>query len=170
LADPERASHALQQGHYRTGDIARRDPSGHVTYVGRNDDVFKCSDYRISPFELESMLIEHNAVVEAAVVPSPDVQRQFVPKAFVTITRAQVDERAVALSIFLFVRDKVAPFKRIRRLEFRDLPKTISGKIRRVELRGEELQRGSSQRRDREFWEEDFPELNRARVEASPLV
>lgn len=163
LDDPERTAQALRLGHYRTGDIARRDSTGRLTYVGRNDDVFKSSGYRISPFELESVLIEHGLVVEAAVVPSPDSARQFVPKAFIVLAGIHADERAAALAIFRFVREKIAPFKRIRRLEFRDLPKTVSGKIRRVELRGEELQRTSLQRREREFWEEDFPQLQSSR-------
>jgi acetyl-CoA synthetase len=145
---------------YRTGDVASRDTEGYYTYVGRADDVFKASDYRISPFELESALIEHPAVAEAAVVPAPDPIRLAVPKAYITLTANSVPDRTTALSIFRHLRETLAPFKRVRRLEFSDLPKTISGKIRRVELRREEEVRAAEGRRgDGEFREEDFPEL-----------
>src|SRR5690348_10224689 len=118
-----------------------RDAHGYLTFVGRADDVFKASDYRISPFELESALIEHPAVAEAAVVPSPDPVRLAVPKAFVALAPGHNEpDRDTALSIFRHLRAHLAPFKRIRRLEFAELPKTISGKIRRVELRGAERQ------------------------------
>jgi acetyl-CoA synthetase len=145
---------------YRTGDIAMRDVDGYFTYVGRADDVFKASDYRISPFELESVLIEHPAVAEAAVVPSPDPLRLAVPKAFISLAANQPPTRDTAVSIFRHLRAHLAPYKRIRRLEFAELPKTISGKIRRVELRAAEAARGGENRRaEGEFWEEDFPEL-----------
>jgi acetyl-CoA synthetase len=149
--------------HYRTGDVASRDADGYITYVGRTDDVFKASDYRISPFELESVLIEHEAVAEAAVIPSPDPMRLAVPKAYVTLTRGYEPTRETALSIMVFARERLAPYKRIRRLQFGELPKTISGKIRRVELRDEEERGagGSPERRTIEFSEEDFPELKR---------
>jgi len=142
---------------YRTGDVATIDDDGYLTYVGRADDVFKSSDYRISPFELESMLIEHPAVAEAAVVPSPDPIRLAVPKAYLVLASGHAPDRATALSIFRHCRTALAPFKRVRRLEFADLPKTISGKIRRVELRrAEAANRQSGQRGSLEFWEEDF--------------
>ena len=145
---------------YRTGDVASRDADGYLTYVGRADDVFKASDYRISPFELESVLIEHPAVAEAAVVPAPDPVRLAVPKAYVMLTASGKPDRETALSIFRHLRGRLAPFKRIRRIEFADLPKTISGKIRRVELRRDEEKRASAnQRGPGEFREEDFPEL-----------
>jgi acetyl-CoA synthetase len=136
-----------------------KDADGYFTYVGRADDVFKASDYRISPFELESVLIEHEAVAEAAVVPSPDPQRLAVPKAFIAVAPGHQPDRATALAILQFMRAKVSPFKRIRRLEFYELPKTISGKIRRVELRKSEEKPRAAQRNVNEFWEEDFPEL-----------
>ena len=134
--------------------------NGYFTYVGRADDVFKASDYRISPFELESALIEHPAVAEAAVVPSPDPLRLAVPKAFIALAGNQPPNRDTALSIFRHLRAHLAPYKRIRRLEFADLPKTISGKIRRVELRAAEAARRAASARSAaaEFWEEDFPE------------
>lgn len=160
LDDPEKTSEVMREGYYHTGDVARRDADGYLTYVGRTDDVFKSSDYRISPFELESVLIEHPAVAEAAVVPSPDPLRLAVPKAFVVLAAKAAPDAATALSIFEHVHRRVAPYKRIRRLEFTDLPKTISGKIRRVELRQAELARDPGvARRLREFWEEDFPVL-----------
>ncbi|MFB7505705.1 AMP-binding protein, partial [Streptomyces broussonetiae] len=83
--DPDRTAEAMAGGYYRTGDIASRDADGHLTYVGRADDVFKASDYKISPFELESALLEHEAVAEAAVVPAPDELRLAVPKAYVVL-------------------------------------------------------------------------------------
>ncbi len=145
---------------YRTGDVALRDADGWFTYVGRADDVFKASDYRISPFELENALIEHPAVAEAAVVPSPDLLRLAVPKAFVALAADQPADRDTALSIFRHLRQRLAPYKRVRRLEFAELPKTISGKIRRVELRAAEAARPAAPGRAAgEFWEEDFPEL-----------
>ena len=122
-------------GVYRTGDIAAADADGYLTYVGRADDVFKASDYRISPFELESALVEHKAVTEAAVVPSPDPVRGCVPKAFVVLTPEYAPCEETAREIFVFLRGRLSAFKRIRLLEFAELPKTISGKIRRAELR-----------------------------------
>ena len=142
---------------YRTGDVASRDADGYLTYVGRDDDIFKASDYRISPFELESVLIEHPAVAEAAVVPAPDPVRFAVPKAYIVLADAAAPDAATALSIFRHLRARLAPYKRIRRLEFADLPKTISGKIRRVELRQAEAARTG--RAAGEFREDDFPDL-----------
>jgi acetyl-CoA synthetase len=152
--DDERNSEAMRGGYYHTGDVASRDADGYITYVGRTDDVFKASDYRISPFELESVLIEHEAVAEAAVVPSPDPLRLAVPKAYVVLAAGFEPSRETALSILKYARENLAPYKRIRRLEFYDLPKTISGKIRRVELRVRE------EGDDVGGWSEsDFPEL-----------
>ncbi len=142
---------------YRTGDVANCDAEGRFTYVGRADDVFKASDYRISPFELESVLIEHPAVAEAAIVPAPDPLRLAVPKAFISLAADYAPDRDTALLIFRHLRAHLAPYKRVRRLEFADLPKTISGKIRRVELRTAEAARSS--RSTGEYREEDFPEL-----------
>ena len=152
----ELSAEAMRDGRYHTGDVARRDADGYITYVGRSDDVFKASDYRISPFELESVLIEHPAVTEAAVVPAPDPLRLAVPKAYVTLAAGHEPTRETALAIMRHAREQLAPYKRIRRLEFGELPKTISGKIRRVDLRRDEEQGGP---RSAEFREEDFPEL-----------
>jgi acetyl-CoA synthetase len=160
LDDTEKNTDAMRGGYYHTGDVARRDADGYITYVGRSDDVFKSSDYRISPFELESLLIEHAAVAEAAVVPSPDHLRLSVPKAFVVLAAGISPTGDVARSILQHARSRVSPFKRIRRLEFAPLPKTISGKIRRVELRQSEMNREPiTLRRSNEYWEEDFPDL-----------
>jgi len=144
---------------YRTGDVAMRDADGYYTYVGRADDIFKASDYRISPFELESLLIEHAAVAEAAVVPAPDPVRTAIPKAYVVLAAGWEPDRATALAIFRHVRERAAPYQRVRRIEFGELPKTISGKIRRVELRLAEEQRAQDRTREAEFREEDMPEL-----------
>ncbi len=150
----------LSGAFYHTGDVASRDADGYLTYVGRADDVFKASDYRISPFELESVLIEHAAVAEAAVVPAPDPIRLAVPKAYVILVEGAEPNRETALAIFRHLRERLAPFKRVRRIEFSDLPKTISGKIRRVELRqAEERQAQAGTRAAGEFREEDFSEL-----------
>ena len=156
LDDDELNARALAGGYYHTGDVATSDDDGYIMYVGRTDDVFKASDYRISPFELESVLIEHEAVAEAAVVPSPDPVRLAVPKAYVLLAAGRTPSAELAQSIMAFCRERVAPYKRIRRVEFGDLPKTISGKIRRVELRGLETSRPESSRGVTEFWEEDF--------------
>ena len=143
-------------GYYHTGDVASRDGDGYITYVGRKDDVFKASDYRLSPFELESALIEHPAVAEAAVVPSPDPIRLAVPKAFLMLRAGYEPNAELARELFGFIRARLAPYKRIRRLEFSDLPKTISGKIRRAELRVMERNRNLEERRVQEFFEDDF--------------
>jgi acetyl-CoA synthetase len=176
LGSPEQDAEAMRGGYYHTGDVAAADEDGYITYVGRTDDVFKASDYRISPFELESVLIEHEAVAEAAVVPSPDPVRLAVPKAYVALAAGVVPSAEVAQSIIAFSRDRLAPYKRLRRIEFAELPKTISGKIRRVELRQQEAGRTAggpppakdpdgiggpfratpSPRGTTEFWEEDF--------------
>ena len=154
---PHRTAAVTSGARYRTGDVAMRDEDGYITYVGRADDVFKASDYRISPFELESILIEHPAVAEAAVVPSPDPVRHAVPKAFVTLIADRQPSSELAKQIFEFCRSRLAPYKRIRRLEFCELPKTISGKIRRVELRQQEAERrATGKRAPREFFEDDF--------------
>lgn len=100
--------------------------------------MFKSSDYKVSPFELESVLIEHPAVVEAAVVPQPDDTRLCVPKAYVALADGWDADAGTAKAIMEYARDHLAPYLKVRRVEFFDLPKTISGKIRRVELRDRE--------------------------------
>nr|WP_179816094.1 AMP-binding protein [Allostreptomyces psammosilenae] len=169
LGEEERTAEALRGGYYHTGDLGTRDADGRITYVGRADDVFKASDYRISPFELESVLLEHEAVAEAAVVPAPDPLRLAVPKAYVVPAAGWEPDAATAEEILRHARQRLAPYKRVRRLEFAELPKTISGKIRRVELR--ELARraaaaaeadgapGAEPRPAGEFRDGDFPSL-----------
>ena len=161
--DVERNAEAMAAGHYHTGDVGSRDADGYITYVGRADDVFKASDYRISPFELESVLIEHPAVAEAAIMPSPDPLRLAVPKAYVVLAAGHEPTEQTARSILEFARDNLAPYKRVRRLEFAPLPKTISGKIRRVELRAREDQSAAAEpgsSPDTGEWRDDqFPEL-----------
>lgn len=156
--DPERAAEAMAGGFYHTGDVATRDETGCVTFVGRTDDVFKASDYKISPFELESVLIEHPAVAEAAIVPAPDPLRLAVPKAYVVLTAGHEPGAEIAESILRHCREHLAPFQRVRRIEFADLPKTISGKIRRVELRNREDEIAGS-RPEGEWRDDDFPGL-----------
>src|ERR1700730_268755 len=157
----------IEGPYYRTGDLARSDAEGRLTFIGRADDVFKSADYRLSPFEIESALLEHEAVAEAAVVPSPDPQRLVVPKAFITLAAGHVPDRGTALDIFSRTRERLAPYKRVRRMEFCELPKTISGKIRRAELRQQEAtRRDRGERGVAEFWEEDFPELARHKAPA----
>jgi acetyl-CoA synthetase len=138
LDDPARNAAVTEGGYYHTGDVARRDPNGYITYIGRTDDVFKSSDYKVSPFELESVLIEHPAVVEAAVVPQPDDTRLSVPKAYVALADGWTADADTAKAIMEYARDHLAPYLKVRRVEFYELPKTISGKIRRVELRRRE--------------------------------
>jgi len=143
--------------HQPTGDVVRIDDDGYVFFIGRVDDIFKSSDYRISPFELESVAIEHPAILEAAVVPSPDPVRHVVPKAFIALAPGYAPNADTAREIFIYLRSKLAVYKRIRRLEFVDLPKTASGKIRRAELRrAEENRLLETARRPLEFLDHDF--------------
>jgi acetyl-CoA synthetase len=142
--DDARNDEAMAGGYYHTGDLVSRDAEGYITYVGRTDDVFKSSDYKVSPFELESVLIEHPAVAEAAVVPAPDPLRLAVPKAYVVLAAGHPPSAETAESILRHCREHLPPFLRVRRIEFAELPKTISGKIRRVELRAREAERASS--------------------------
>ncbi len=155
--DAERTAAVMAGGYYRTGDEASVDAAGYLHYVGRGDDVFKSSDYRISPFELESALIEHPSVAEAAVVPSPDPVRTSLPKAFVALKPGVTASAETAREILLFCKERLAPYKRIRAIEFTELPKTVSGKIRRVQLRAQERDRRSAGTRGPlEFWLEDL--------------
>jgi acetyl-CoA synthetase len=150
---------AIEGEYYRTGDVATRDANGYITFIGRADDVFKSSDYRLSPFELESVLIEHDAVAEAAVVPAPDPMRHMIAKGYIALTQGHAPNRTTAAAIFNHMRARVSAYKLVRRIEFAELPKTISGKIRRVELRQREkalADRG--ERAEAEFRIEDFPD------------
>lgn len=138
LGDPRRNEAVMSGGYYHTGDVASRDADGYITYVGRTDDVFKSSDYKVSPFELESVLIEHPAVVEAAVVAQPDDTRLAVPKAYVSLAQGWEESAETARQIMEYARDRLASYLKVRRVEFYELPKTISGNIRRVDLRRRE--------------------------------
>jgi acetyl-CoA synthetase len=161
-ADSDDAGGRVRRHLYLTGDIASRDSTGNLTYIGRTDDVFKASDYRVSPFELESVLVEHEYVAEAAVVPSPDPLRLSVAKAYVALAEGVAPDAVTARAIFAHSRERLSPYKRVRRLEFAELPKTVSGKIRRVQLRRAEAERGAvtdGARHPREYWEEDLPGL-----------
>ena len=147
---------AQEDGRYHSGDLVQVDDEGYITYIGRTDDVFKASDYKISPFELESVLIEHPAVVEAAIVPAPDPIRAAVPKAYVALAEGYEPTAETALALLMHARDRLAPYLRVRRIEFSDLPKTISGKVRRVVLRSREH---DSSVEIVDFRYEQFPEL-----------
>ncbi len=158
--DPKRAAESMKGGYYHTGDIAAKDEHGTVTFIGRTDDVFKASDYKVSPFELESVLIEHPAVAEAAVVPAPDEVRLAVPKAYVVLAGGWEPNEDTAYQILKYAREHLAPFQRVRRLEFGELPKTVSGKIRRVELRQREDElAGAGARAEGEYRDDQFPGL-----------
>ncbi|KQZ89553.1 AMP-dependent synthetase [Phycicoccus sp. Root563] len=160
LGDAQRQADAMADGWYHTGDVASRDADGYITYIGRTDDVFKASDYKISPFELESVLIEHPAVAEAAVVPAPDPTRLAVPKAYVALAAGWEPDAETAKAILGYAREHLAPYLRVRRVEFFELPKTISGKIRRVELRDREQRAFDGGRSlSEEFRDDQFPEL-----------
>jgi acetyl-CoA synthetase len=159
LDDPERTAAVTAGGFYRTGDEATRDEAGYFHYVGRGDDLFKTSGYRVSPFELESALMEHPAVAEVAIVPAPDALRLSVPKAFIALAPGHEPGPELAREILQFSKGRLAPYKRVRRLEFAELPKTISGKIRRVELRNRERDLAArGERGPEEHRAEDFEE------------
>ena len=136
---PDATEAVFRDGLYLTGDRAYRDADGYLWFVGRSDDVILSAGYRIGPFEVESVLIEHPAVVESAVVPAPDEDRGSVVKAYVVVGKDYEPSEALAREIQEYCKAHTAPYKYPRRIEFiADLPKTTSGKIRRVELRGRE--------------------------------
>ena len=157
--DPALNAEAMRGGYYHTGDVASRDADGYIFYIGRADDVFKASDYKISPFELESVLIEHPAVAEAAVVPAPDELRLAVPKAYVALAAGYEPTEQTAFEILRYAREHLAPYQRVRRVEFFELPKTISGKIRRVDLRTREERAAMGDGQVAEWRDDQFPEL-----------
>ncbi len=161
--DDARNADAMAGGFYHTGDVASVDAEGYISFIGRTDDVFKASDYKISPFEVESVLIEHPAVAEAAVVPAPDPVRLAVPKAYIALAPGFEPDAETARSILAHARARLAPWQRVRRVEFFELPKTISGKIRRVELRGRESELAAAgvgaEAPELEWRDEQFPEL-----------
>ena len=138
LGDDDRTESARTGGYFHTGDVAVRSADGQITFVGRTDDVFKSSGYKISPFEVESVLLQHPAVAESAVVPAPDPARQSIVKAYIALAPGFEPTRETAAAILRHSLDQLSAFERVRRIEFFELPKTISGKIRRVELRERE--------------------------------
>ena len=164
LDDPQRNAEVTLGGFFHTGDVASRDASGTITYIGRTDDVFKSSDFKVSPFEVESILLEHEAVAEAAVVPAPHETRFTTPKAYVVLAEGWEPTDETALSIFVHSAASMPPYMRVRRIEFFDLPKTISGKIRRVELRLREVDAAAGHITITEWREEQFPQLKYGRA------
>ena len=160
LGDEARTAESLRDGFFHTGDVARRDADGTITFIGRTDDIFKSSDYKISPFEVESVLIEHPAVAEAAVVGAPDDVRLNVAKAYVHLAAGWEPDEETALAVLRHAREKSPAFMRVRRVEFGELPKTASGKIRRVELRQREVAAADAGERLEGEWRDDqFPGL-----------
>jgi acyl-coenzyme A synthetase/AMP-(fatty) acid ligase len=139
--DPGKKKSVFKHGLYYTGDKAYRDKDGYIWFVGRDDDVIKSSDYRVGPFEVESVLLEHDAIQESAVVGSPHPVKGFEIKAFVVLSKEYKAGDELAKDLFSFARKNLAPYKMPRIIEFvAELPKTISGKIRRVELRAQEAE------------------------------
>jgi acyl-coenzyme A synthetase/AMP-(fatty) acid ligase len=133
---PDATEAVYREGYYLTGDRAYRDSDGFLWFVGRSDDVITSAGYRIGPFEIESVLIEHPAVVESAVVPAPDEDRGSVVKAFIVVGQDYEASDELAKEIQDYCKGQTAPYKYPRQIEFiEELPKTTSGKIRRVELR-----------------------------------
>lgn len=160
--DPERTREAVRDGYFHTGDVASRDADGYITFIGRTDDIFKSSDYKVSPFEVESVLLEHPAVAEAAVVPAPDDTRLNIAKAYIALAAGWESNSETALSVLRHARTGLPPYMRVRRLEFYELPKTSSGKIRRVELRMRENAAAAEKTVLPDEWRDDqFPELKR---------
>jgi len=151
---------------YLTGDLARRDAEGYFWFIGRADDVFKSSDYRISAFELESELLIHPSIMEVAVIASPDQLRGLVPKAIITLKPGVPPSKELAYNIFRFARERMAPYKRPRIIQFtEELPKTVSGKIKRNDLRKLEADhRNSKTRSGHEYFESDFQTALKAKI------
>ncbi len=163
IGNPEKMSSVFVDNYYYTGDRASFDSDGYWWFVGRADDVIKSSDYRIGPFEVESALLEHPAVAEAAVVGAPDPNRYQLVKAYVILNPGQTGSRELALELFKHTMNILAKFKIPRIIEFvPEVPKTISGKIRRIELRDAEVSRKGegSEEEVKEYFYWDFPELS----------
>ena len=143
--DPAATEQSFRNGWYYTGDTATRDKDGYLWFVGRSDDIISSAGYRISPFEVESALIEHKAVLESAVVAMPDKLRGEIVMAYITLASGFEPSEMLKEDIQSFVKELTAPYKYPREIEFREaLPKTISGKIRRVELREEARQKAQA--------------------------
>jgi acetyl-CoA synthetase len=134
--DEKLTSSVWHDGAYYTGDVAFRDEDGYYWFVGRADDCFKSSGYRIGPFEIESALLEHPAVIECAITAVPDPDRGLVAKATIVLAKNFTASTGLAKELQEHVKKVTAPYKYPRIIEFvKELPKTISGKIRRVEIR-----------------------------------
>lgn len=162
LGDDARTRESMRGGYFHTGDVASQAADGTLTFIGRTDDIFKSSDYKVSPFEVESILIEHPAVAEAAVVGAPDATRLNITKAYIALASGVAPDEATALAVLAHARASLPPYMRVRRIEFFELPKTASGKIRRVELRQREVDAADAGVRSPGEWrDEDFPGLKR---------
>jgi acetyl-CoA synthetase len=158
--DDERTAEATRDGLFHTGDVASRDSDGYLTFIGRTDDIFKSSDYKVSPFEVESVLLEHPAVAEAAVVPAPDVTRLNIAKAYISLAAGWEPTAETAAAVLRHARTGLPPYMRVRRVEFAELPKTSSGKIRRVDLREIEIAAAADGIAPPNEWRDDqFPEI-----------
>ena len=163
IGNPEKMKQVFIGDFYYTGDRAFYDEDGYWWFVGRADDVIKSSDFRVGPFEVESTMIEHPAVAEAAVVGSPDPQRYQLVKAYIILSKGYEPSRELALELFQHSIGILAKFKIPRILEFvPEVPKTISGKIRRIELREQEIKKKEEgvDRAPNEYFYGDFPELS----------
>ncbi len=142
--DPVKTENTLYDGWHHTGDIAWKDADGYYWYSGRNDDIIKSSGYRISPFEIESVLLEHPAVLECAVTGVPDPIRGQLVKATVVLRPGYEPSDALKKELQRYTKNNTAPYKYPRALEFvKDLPKSISGKIKRVDIRKKDAEKAS---------------------------
>ena len=161
--DEEKNKEVFKGCWYKTSDSAYKDKEGYYYFVGRTDDVFKSLDYRISPFEVESEIAVHPSVLEVAVTPTVDDRDRIVPKAFIVLKPEYQPTKEMALDIFRFIRNNMAPYKRPRTIEFmEEFPNTVSAKVKRRDLRA--YDRGLKEKKERgkyEFYEKDFKdELN----------
>ena len=163
FGNAEATEKAMRGGYFHTGDVAQRDADGVLTFVGRTDDIFKSSDFKVSPFEVESALLEHPLVAEAAVVGAPDETRLNVTKAYVALAAGTAADAVTARELLAFARGAMPAYMRVRRIEFFELPKTASGKIRRVELRQREVAAfDGGERISTEWRDDDFDGLKSA--------
>ncbi len=163
IGNPEKMASVFIDNYYYTGDRASFDSDGYWWFVGRADDVIKSSDYRVGPFEVESALVEHPAVGEAAVIGAPDPKRYQLVKAYIILNKGYDPSKELALELFQHTIDILAKFKIPRIIEFvTEVPKTISGKIRRIELRENEIARKDKgeEKQANEYFYWDFPELS----------
>ncbi len=161
--DEERNKEIFKGGWYLTGDTAYMDDEGYIHFIGRVDDVFKSLDYRISPFEVESEIMEHPAILEVGVISTVDDKSRIVPKAFIVLKPDFRPTKEMALELFRFIRDHMAPYKRPRSIEFMEaFPKTISAKVMRKDLRAyDQKLKEENKRGEFEYYEKDFAdELN----------